>query len=312
MRSVLDLTDAELGIAPIAPDAERACGNRYPGGLYIESSINVRRTAKASTGGDRAKTGIPSSARAAFGQVLVEPIQLPETEDRVFIGEDLGEMLFDPPVLAKDIILELPNGHVISAAELPSRGMVVARIRGDSKWHVWDVVGMKDYPYPVDFIEELRIGGLSRRMPPHLRIDLLSKDSGIFLLHDRGALLNAHEYYRHLSGYSCPMGHAHQPGEMCAGLWWCDLDLDDQGRNSMSKLDGRTMYGDATWKRRTGHRHYRCRTRPEGVKPEYARAVIAHAPIWRIVAIKSNDQEHQRKIQDIFTKSPFEFAILDR
>jgi len=175
----------------------------------------------------------------------------------------------DPPLPAAHIVLELPSGELITADEIGARGQVVARRLGERTWHIWDVVGRRDYPYPADFLEEVRTEGLSRRSPKTLRFDLLDEGSRIFLLHDLGWLHPADEYYARIPSFTCPAGRAHPPGEMCAGLWWCDIDEADC--QPVEGGEAKTFQGLPLRKRRIAQRTYRCAARPAGLRPQRAR-----------------------------------------
>jgi hypothetical protein len=229
----------------IPPSPRRACGERKPGGIYIEVGLG--------------------------GSLTIE------------------QAMFDPPLPADGVILELPGGEYVTADALGARGQVVARIPGHDAWHVWDVVGRRDYPYPADFLEEVRTEGLSRRSPRGLRFDLLGAESRIFLLHEQGWFENPHDYYAALPEFRCPRQIAHALGEPCAGLWWCDIAEGDS-----QPVAGLTFQGQPARKRTIGRRTYRCAARPEGIAPRYARAVIASFRIWRLAVVQ--DQAGQAEI----------------
>jgi hypothetical protein len=237
----------------IPPTPQRACGERKPGGIYVEVALD--------------------------GPFYVS------------VQTWIEEAMADPPLPAARIVLELPSGELITADEVGARGQVVARRLGERTWHIWDVVGRRDYPYPADFLEEVRTEGLSRRSPKTLRFDLLDEGSRIFLLHDLGWLHPADEYYARIPSFTCPAGRAHPPGEMCAGLWWCDIDEADC--QPVEGGEAKTFQGLPLRKRRIAQRTYRCAARPAGLRPQRARALIASFPIWRLAVVRSSDGGHE-------------------
>jgi len=227
----------------IPPTPHRACGERKPGGIYIEVGLG--------------------------GSLTIE------------------QAMFDPPLDASQIVLELPNGERLTAQQLSARGQVVARIPGEDAWHVWDVVGGRDYPYPADFLEEVRTEGLSRRSPRGLRFDLLGPQSRIYLLHERGLIQNPADYYARIPAFRCPRNQTHPPEQCCAGLWWCDISALDS-----EPLEGVSFQGLSARKRTIAQRTYRCAARPEGIAPHYARAAIASFRIWRLAVVRAADDSH--------------------
>lgn len=134
---------------------------------------------------------------------------------------------------------------------LPMQGMGMI-VDPAGTWHLVDRVGQAYYPFPVDFIEETRHFGLSRRVQKSLKAPtkdgpksgfaLLTKKSRILIVHDRGSIVNwqdyenqgvdslaTDEYTKHGGdpGWTCPKQkdehHPKAAEECCAGLWWEDL-----------------------------------------------------------------------------------------
>lgn len=98
-------------------------------------------------------------------------------------GLPLESYLMDPPIL-------IPPGLPV-----PAQGMGL--IHGaNGIWHLVDRIGLSHYPSSADFIEEVRRFGLSRRIQKNLKatvdgqvvcgFSLLTKDSRIFSIHDKG------------------------------------------------------------------------------------------------------------------------------
>ncbi len=110
-------------------------------------------------------------------------------------------------------------------------------------YHLWDIVGTGDYPYPSDFIEEAIRMGISRRIPQSLMqsedFKKLRGDSNPvyssrhIMVHRRAIIVEMDELYKQRTyrcaerghGPACPQGipehdHGERTYEMCAALWW--------------------------------------------------------------------------------------------
>ena len=85
--------------------------------------------------------------------------------------------------------------------------------------HVLDWVGATHYPEVVDFIEEARVSGVSRKVSHMAPIQGLSPASRLWLLHPRAVLVNAGALDAP-AGFSCPCGKGHALTEGCIGHAW--------------------------------------------------------------------------------------------
>ncbi len=186
-------------------------------------------------------------------------------------GVSIVEFLFDPPILA-------------DLGELGVSPRGVTLIERDGDIHVADYVGEKFYPNVLDFVEEVRRFGLSRRLPKNLNFSKLTPASRIFLIHRRAWIDNATLYFaaREGNAWPCPKGiaghmdSANPPG-MCASLWWEDID---GGEKLPPPPD------DPRWVRRDMPSFsYAGRSRPAGVSPIYRPAFFMGLPLARIVVV---------------------------
>lgn len=142
-------------------------------------------------------------------------------------GRPVEDFLIDPP-------LEL---------EGPLAPQGVGTIVREGVTHIVDWVGSTHYPNVADFVEEVRRMGMSRRIPSTFDFSKLTRDSCHILVHARTIVAHP-EMYRpaliHEPGHVfdgpmhlCPKfivdhqrgyGKPETPPEMCAGIWWEDLD----------------------------------------------------------------------------------------
>lgn len=97
-------------------------------------------------------------------------------------GSPLEDFILDPPVR-------------IDAAPLGLSPIGVKLIEKDGVWHLVDWVGSAHYPNAADILEETKRFGLSRRLPQTLEFDKLTPASRILLVHAKGWVCNADEYY---------------------------------------------------------------------------------------------------------------------
>ncbi|APU89158.1 conserved hypothetical protein [Virus Rctr71] len=86
-------------------------------------------------------------------------------------GSPIEAFLMDPPV----------------AYSQQSIGIQMYQDAGDI-WHILDVIGKENYPYPSDFIEEGRHMGFSRRLPKNIDVSKLTRESHILCIHERALL----------------------------------------------------------------------------------------------------------------------------
>lgn len=197
------------------------------------------------------------------------------------VGKPLEHFIIDPPIPVTD-----EEGNPL---QVKSRGVTLFEYNG--VWHILDKVGSKFYPNVLDYLEEVRLYGLSRRLPGNLDFSKLTRDSRIFMVHERGLVKNLADYER----WCCPKQKLeHRPEdhpEACAGVWWEDIEFDPKrvtpidseknkkGRNVMVKLASGV--------------HYHARLRPARIeKPEYQMAIIARFPIMLQVVKGPNSDEN--------------------
>ena len=183
-------------------------------------------------------------------------------------------------------------------------------------YHVLDWIGAIHYPNVTDFLEEVRLYGLSRRL--ELSKDqyaLLTKESRLIAIHPAGHIATPGLYWANRIGmndkffddfYSwdyCPcdvpehkidiekieeLVYQSNTLPMCAGLWWEDVLFTDPIEKK-SRLSIRTM---PSFK-------YRCALPPEG-KHVHQPAVIASFPLGRIAIVEDPEgQTHLEKAEKL-------------
>lgn len=126
-------------------------------------------------------------------------------------GMPIEEFYVDPP-----IILNKTLGLTQIGVKL---------IEKNGVWHIFDWVGTEHYPNVADFLEEMKVHGLSRRLSKKLQFDKLTKESMIFLVHSK-AWNNNHFIYK-TDHAVCPCNkqdHNRFLDRMCARMWWLDVE----------------------------------------------------------------------------------------
>ena len=205
-------------------------------------------------------------------------------------GRPIEHFLFDPPILVRDD----------RTFPTPMQGMALT-MTPDGVWHLIDRIGTGYYPYASDFIEEGRRLGISRRVQKNLKItvkgevrngfDLLTKDSRLFLAHDRAYLSNWQDV--ELPGnpvgddslWHCPIDNqAHYKTLSegpCASFYW-------QTHEPGFPPDGHTFDGaneNSGWRHMPGF-DYRVDFNYGQIKPEWGgSALIAAFPITCLTII---------------------------
>ena len=182
-------------------------------------------------------------------------------------GKTIEEYLFDPPMpVAEDLLKTLPH---IGVQMIERKGV----------YHLIDRIGKEFYPYATDFIQEVEFAGLSRRLSPTLRFDLLTPASRILMVHDRGYLLNHDD----VKSWTCPLNKTthhqdkHPLAMCCLGMLYEVLDESDCE-------DGDTHRSV----RRMPSFTYEVGVRTDDFDPVYAPAYIASFPASRLVVVSGD------------------------
>ena len=188
-----------------------------------------------------------------------------------------------------------------------------------------DCIGSTHYPNVLDFIEEGRRFGVSRRLSPRLDFERITAKSKMLFIHDRGIIENwtdiainpkmakiARELCPKMVcersgldalGYSSfmretrqieiahrPFGH--DPESMCAGYWWADVDgLDAEMVRKMPEFSYQAA--------------------KIGPKRIYSAAVVLILPITNICVIDSSDTNLRDERLDIASASGLKVELKD-
>lgn len=233
-------------------------------------------------------------------------------------GKPVEDFLVDAPkalVASDGVVVDLPKiGQVIQDAQYDDAGKLTMPTL------VLDWVGSKHYPNVADFVEEVRVMGMSRKVSPRLDFTKLTAGSRQILVHERAIIKNAEDYQKQrayqvrtaadggLTDHPyCPkmhgettaaqiVAHKHMGMDepysgMCAGLWWEDLDGADNA------LDPGEMR--RSWRKMPSFAYYGY-SRPVGVTPEYQAAIFMSLPITRIEIIDDPERDTNREVAQRF------------
>jgi hypothetical protein len=180
-------------------------------------------------------------------------------------GIPLDAFLIDPPLEC--------------TTKIPARGVLA--IERDGVTHIVDRVGNQFYANVLDFWEEVRRFGLSRRISRNFPFEKLTSESRILLVHDKALIANPKVFWKAIEKrgdkFVCPKAmlpgeKAHEPGESCAGYWSSDLDPKtlENGVRTMPSFK------------------YNGRPTPEGIKVERKMAFFASLPCTRLVVVNGD------------------------
>lgn len=245
--------------------AERACGKRVKGGIYIEVPLAP-----------------PGHGKPMEDFLFDPPMAIPEEWHVSAIGVTL-----------------IPDPDEYQA--LVEGGMDPAKAWDSTRTcHVVDLVGQESYPNVADVLEEGRYLGFSRRLPSSTDFSRLTERSRLLLGHARGIINDPREHrFRgavpdcpkidssHIDRYIYPVGSqgpsfmADLNDAMCVGLWWWDLDpatttaMSETAPVKASRSLPSVMY--------FGH------NRPAGYTAGYTAALIANLPLARIAVVSDPD-----------------------
>jgi len=182
--------------------------------------------------------------------------------------------------------------------DVPVRGMLPVVLNGTTNLIDW--VGAQYYPNVADFVEEVRLFGLSRAMSPTAPFEELTAQSRLITVHPRAWIHNISEYG--IPYWTCPKnirGHGFtDPGTaevpMCAGAYWWDVTDGEP----LEVAAGTRQADDAerAVTRQMPSFRYFAHCRPEGVVPEYSPAAFAAWPIAKLQVIRGEYGEHEPAI----------------
>lgn len=200
-------------------------------------------------------------------------------------GHPLEEYLADPPV-AVDVARVGISPVGIHAVEINTS-------EGPATW-LFDWIGSEHYPNVVDFLEETRHFGVSRRAPGSLPWEKLNSRTRLVLLHARAVISDPAPYYRTESRDNLPcrcpqiigwdhcqrrMPKEHEAGQQCARFWWQDVFNGDPVPDRTGRRVTRTV-GDTT---------YQAWARPVGLEPSYRVGMVARFPLPRVSVIRDRE-----------------------
>jgi hypothetical protein len=167
----------------------------------------------------------------------------------------------------------------------------------DGVTHILDWIGEEHYEYPADFIEEIRMFGLSRRLPKTLDFSRLGPQTRIICIHARATITNRFDWTQEdvpesLCGLYVKAGtdyHIEQPNEMCSRHWWTIPPTDASRQETDTSRLVRHLPSLA----------YFIWPPTEDVEPEYRPGIFAMYPLTRICVIESEDGSHVDTVTSI-------------
>jgi hypothetical protein len=203
-------------------------------------------------------------------------------------GKPVEFFLVDPPKRAD-----------FTALGVTPIGVKLVTINGVA--HVLDWIGSTHYPNVIDFVEEAKAFGVSRRLPKTLDFSRLGPESRLILVHARAWILNRDAYYD-ATVWKCPKEmkeHFAQPLKgltiegMCAGLWWQDYDVGDEtlrdGVTGEPTADRSKRQILVDFPRPDPQIRFLAGMRPKGIVPKYEPAVFASFPLVKIAVVRDPD-----------------------
>lgn len=234
---------------------KRGCGTREQGCAYLEVPTS--------------KHGKP------IEHFLIDPPWPIESHALGFSA--IGVKLFDDPTA------KLPDGSPLQ--------------------HVLDWIGFEHYPNVADFVEEVRRFGLSRKIARTKDFSRLGPGSRIYVAHARAIIDPIRRSYWD-RGWRCPKHREdHEAGqqmdretgrrtvfeyptEMCAGLWWEDVDGVSSAPDTSPDRAGRVIRSMPSFS-------YDCRRRPPHLEPRYQLGMFASFPLAQVAVIRAADGSHE-------------------
>jgi hypothetical protein len=186
---------------------------------------------------------------------------------------------------------------IVDKDELGITPIGVKLVERNGIFHVFDWVGTEFYPNVADFVEEVRVLGLSRRVPKTLDFSKITEQSKIILLHARAWDDNYHKYPKATLCMKslCPCGpcqhvaEEHAGGDnthqahMCVTCWYHNIEGGEPIEN------GGVMRHMPSFR-------YCGRPAPSSIKKaKYELAIFMRLPISNIAVIRDlvNKKNHE-------------------
>jgi hypothetical protein len=203
-------------------------------------------------------------------------------------GRALEHFLFDSP----------------QAVTIRSRQGVEGIPDANGTTHLLDCVGETHYPYASDFLEELRLHGLSRKVAASAIVDKLSGKSTIIIAHPKAIVTNAKTLAAHIP----------EAAKARCATYALSFNKDTTHltsdvactRHSYVLAEGNDVRGNLVFRQFTKDTSYRVFPATGTFTPEFQTGLIAKLPITAITVIKHADGNHlptlkmlRKRIKDI-------------
>lgn len=217
-------------------------------------------------------------------------------------GSPIEAFLFCPPA-------PLPDGF-----SLQSRGVVLypRHTNGQTVWHIFDHIGGDSYPNPSDFVEEMRLFGMSR-MIENIDYSKLSPESRHYLIHDKAIDNNWRNIQSAINSGErpkCPKNKPHNDA-FCIAFWRYAVErltdsVDPDDAKHFTNRYPAPNFQPTPARRIMPSFEYYGYNDPE-TDAEYMPGIIASMPITRITLVKSGDSDRDaEKIQKLqYSGVPF-------
>lgn len=207
-------------------------------------------------------------------------------------GRPLEEFLIDPPT-------PLPLETQQALGVRPIGVTLVPDPHDPGTSHLFDWIGTRFYPNVMDFLEEVRRFGLSRRLPRSLNLGKLNRRSRHVAIHANGWIDDARLYFaaRRSGEWVCPkyrpdhLDPRHPPA-MCAGLWCEDV----VGGEAVAEVPHEPHHPRQVWRRLPSF-SYAALCPPPGMQPAYTPAIVAAFPLTRLVVVRDERDAHRPALE---------------
>lgn len=207
-------------------------------------------------------------------------------------GQPIEYFLTDPPVALypERIGITAVGVHMIETT--------------NGQRHLIDIIGRKYYRNVLDFIEEAKRFGISRRVSSNVDFSAIGADvSKLIVAHARAIITNpnGHHYDRHFPGCPCGItGHPPTDGHTCVGCYWNDIEDGVEVSSHDPRLVEVSM---PSFK-------YRAFLSPPGTH-SYQLGIFATFPLGRWVVINDPEGKKHRKAIERIEKAGHEAHLED-
>lgn len=219
------------------------------------------------------------------------------------MGAPVETFLIDPP-------MEL-------GIAIPPRGVLLTTVQNVPV--LVDHVGSAFYPNVADFVEEVRVAGVSRRLPLDLDYGALTPETMLLLTHEKACIANASDLPKPWSCAKRREEHEQPDYELtCSWHWWHDvvggraLSAEEQAQcPDLARKYVRVTSRPCWVEREMPSFKYRAHAWAGDEPPRYREAAFMMVGLSRLVVIRDPQEGTHERALELASKGKLKVEVVD-